>query len=150
MTAPASNITPAYARNYWVVIKVRKKLGGEQVEFLKWNDLRYELRLKYDWYFKYRAALLQVKYPKYHVELAFGDEPVTQKQFEDVLLGKIAARKRKIAQHQSSLFAARQNWNELFPIEQHPDYVKATEKLNRLIKELEDLEDELLKHSNHA
>ena len=53
---------------HWVLIEVCKKYG-DKVEFIKWSDLPFSVRNKWDWYFKYRAALLQVKYPKYYVQM---------------------------------------------------------------------------------
>ena len=49
---------------HWYIVKVLND-KREVVECLKWSGLKWELRIKYDWYFKYRAALLQIKYPRF-------------------------------------------------------------------------------------
>ena len=49
-------------------ISVREKIGSDVIEFLIWKNMDFKLVFKWDWYFQYRAALLQVKYPKYRVE----------------------------------------------------------------------------------
>lgn len=139
-------ITNAYERLFWVVIKVKTKRGnGDLVEYLKWGGLRFDLRNKYDWYFKYRAALLQVKYPKYYVEFIFGDDPPTPDHVKHTLANKIKAKKGKITEIDRKLELARANWQELFPITQHPIYAKAEEKVQRLKMELSELEAELKK-----
>lgn len=114
--------------------------SGEVIHFVSWSGLRWELRLKYDWYFKYRAALFQVKYPKYKVETYWGNEPATAKTLEQIKQAKIVAKKRKITEYKNKLKAAEENWSTLFPIENDIQYQRAVEKIKRL-------EDEL--HYNH-
>lgn len=58
---------------FWFRIKVYTKRGGEMVETLYWELLPFEVRMKWDWYFKYRAALLQVKYPRFVVDCIWGN-----------------------------------------------------------------------------
>lgn len=131
-------------RLHWVVIKVKTRFGsGDLVEFLKWDGLRFELRMKYDWYFKYRAALCQVKYPKYDIELSWGNEPASPKHMNDVIKGKITAKKRVITQIENSLKIAESTWIEMFPIDEHPLYMKSKGKLARLRLELASMEQEL-------
>lgn len=130
-------------RLHWVVIKVKTKFGsGELFEFLKWDGLRFELRMKYDWYFKYRAALCQVKYPKYDVELRWGNEPATPKRMNYVIKNKITAKKRVITEIENKLRKAESSWVEIFPIDEHPHYIKAKGKLARLKMELKAMEEE--------
>ena len=131
-------------RLHWVVIKVKTRFGnGDLVELLKWDGLRFELRMKYDWYFKYRAALCQVRHPKYEVELSWGNEPASPKHMNDVLKGKITAKKRVVTETGNKLRKAESSWTEMFPIVEHPHYIKAKWKLARLMMELAALEEEL-------
>ena len=116
---------------FYYVIQVYNKPGGDSIEFLKWDKLTMELRKKYDWYFKYRAALLQVKYPKYEVEQRWGTYP----KFSDEELkqierkNKIAGYKRMITKITNAINKTRAEWNDIFPLEDHPSYIKAVNKL---------------------
>lgn len=120
---------------HWFNIKVINQ-RREIVEFLSWSGLKWELRLKYDWYFKYRAAMLQVKYPKFEVQTYWGNEPATGKTLEDIRKGKIRAKKSKITEYKNKLKKAELNWSSLFPIEDDIDYQRAVEKIKRLEFEL--------------
>ncbi len=137
-----------YTLLHWVVIKVLTKQGpyGEQIEFLKWDGLRPELIVKYNWYFNYRAALCQVKNPKCLVEQRRGFEPATPKRLSEVYKGKITAKKRVITETDNKIKKAEKMWTEIFPIEEHPLYAKAKGKLARLKYELAELEEELKKN----
>lgn len=121
---------------HYFIIKVYPKRGGELIEFLSWNGLVYQLRLKYDWYFKYRAALLQVKYPKYVVDCHWGSEPAQGKTLEQIVEAKIRAKKAKITGYKNKLNKAKTQWASLFPIEDDPDFQRAVEKIRRLEFEL--------------
>ena len=118
----------------WSNIKVINK--REIVEFQSWSGLKWKLRLKYDWYFKYRAALLQVKYPKFEVQTYWGNEPATGKTLEEIRNAKIRAKKSKITEYKNKLEKAKTTWSSLFPIEDDIDYQRAVEKINRLEFEL--------------
>jgi hypothetical protein len=64
-----------YTRVHWVKIYAAEKQGQcDNKIVLLWQQLPFELRTKYDWYFKYRAALLQVQYPRWYVTMTFGSE----------------------------------------------------------------------------
>ena len=119
---------------HWFNIKVINK--REIVEFQSWSGLKWKLRLKYDWYFKYRAALLQVKYPKFEVQTYWGNEPATGKTLEEIRNAKIRAKKSKITEYKNKLEKAKTTWSSLFPIEGDIDYQRAVEKINRLEFEL--------------
>jgi len=123
---------------HWFNIKVINH-KREIIEFLSWSGLKWELRLKYDWYFKYRAALLQVKYPKFEVQTYWGNEPATGKTLEAILQDKIRAKKSKITQFKNKLELAKATWSSLFPIEDDIDYQRAVEKIKRLEFELRSL-----------
>lgn len=118
-----------------------KAINGnrEIVEFLSWSGLRFDLRMKYDWYFKYRAALVQVKYPKFQVDVFWGNEPAQGKTLEQIQQGRIRAKKGKVNEIKNKLEKARLNWCSLFPIEDDPTYQRAIEKLRVVEKELTEL-----------
>jgi hypothetical protein len=98
-----------------------------------------ELRLKYDWYFKYRAALLQVKYPKYIVECIWGNEPAQGRTLQQIRESKIRAKKAKTSELNNKIIIAKKNWARLFPIEDDILYQKAIAKIGRLESELKSL-----------
>jgi hypothetical protein len=123
---------------HWLNIKVINH-KREIIEFLSWSGLKWDLRLKYDWYFKYRAALLQVKYPKFEVQTHWGNEPATVKTLEAIRQDKIRAKKSKITQYKNKLEKAKITWSSLFPIEDDIDYQRAVEKIKRLEFELRSL-----------
>ena len=128
----------AYDRVHWFNIKVINE-KRETIEFLSWSGLKWELRIKYDWYFKYRAALLQVKYPKYEVQTYWGNQPATGKTLEEIRQDKIRSKKAKITEYKNKLKKAESSWSYLFPIEDDSDYQRAVEKIKRLEFELQSL-----------
>jgi hypothetical protein len=132
-----SNTINSLALNaHYFIIKVYKNKPRELIEVIKWVNLRIDIRMKYDWYFKYRAALLQIKYPKYTVETIFGYQPATGKTAEQLKLNLIKAKKAKITAYKNKLKKAEETWDSLFPISEDFFYKKAVEKINRLQFEL--------------
>lgn len=146
------NIHSTYTRVYFFNIKMMATKPGEILEYLSWQGLRWELRLKYDWYFKYRAALLQVKHPKYIVETTWGSEPAQGKTLAELITTKARAKRGTITKYRNKLDAYVQEfesyksgYSKLFPIEQEADYRRyvasielAEAKIKRLESELED------------
>lgn len=127
---------------HWFSIKVLNH-KREVIEFYLWDNLRFKLRIKYDWYFKYRAALLQVKHPRFKVETCWGNKPAIGKTLLQFKKDKIKSKKSKITEYKNKLNLAKQNWISLFPIEDDPFYQKAEMKINRLENELKILQNEL-------
>ena len=123
---------------HWFSIKVMDD-KRQVVEFVCWDGLKWQLRLKYDWYFKYRAALMQVKYPKLEVQCCWGNQPASGKTLEQIRLDKIRAKKSKITMYKNKLEMAKAKWTGLFAIEDDIDYQRAAEKINRLECEVRDL-----------
>lgn len=136
------NEEPTFANvTFWVSIQVFK--GRDSIERLYWNDMRLDTRNRYGWYFNYRAALLQVKYPKYRIEYHWGNEPAVGKSKIEYIKSRISAKKRTISKYNNIINNARANWNELFPIEEHELYIKGIAKIERLKNELIEIETEL-------
>lgn len=138
-----------YNTAYYFNIKVYGP-GREIVECLSWAGLRYELRLKWDWYFKYRAALLQVQYPKHTVEILHGSEPATGKTLEQLesnkliaLKGKITRAKNKLAAYEKEFAAWQKSYTEIFPREQHPANIAYSLNIAMAKNKLKDLEEKL-------
>ncbi|KKP51035.1 MAG: hypothetical protein UR43_C0028G0006 [candidate division TM6 bacterium GW2011_GWF2_33_332] len=133
-------------RVHWVRILVSDTLGSAEITRLYW-EVPWTLRLKYNWYFKYRAALLQVQNPKKYVEMTWGNFSKLspkEKKLHD-LKNKIIAKKRKITEFTNKFNYVKQQWNELFPIEDDPQYNNVIAKLERLKCELISFEKEFEK-----
>lgn len=131
-------------KSFWFIIRVRNPKNLDQVEFVKWSNMTMEIRMKYDWYFKYRAALLQVKYPKHNVITNWGSEPASGKAKEHILNDRIKGKKATLTKYKNILQNAEKNWNSLWPIADDLYYQKALAKILRLESEL----DELLTNKN--
>lgn len=116
-----------------VYLKVRtKRANGENIAFHKWEDLTLQLLVRYDWYFKYRAALYQVKYPKAFVEYSRFKHEAKGNQLQIALRNRWIAKKRKVTEWTNRIARAEAEYNELFPIEEHKVYIKAVAKLAKL------------------
>lgn len=81
--------------HYFIVRCDTKNGGGENVFFIKWSGLRFELLIKYRWYFNYRAALLQIQYPKYIVETKWGYETAVGLTAKFLYKRKLTSKKQK-------------------------------------------------------
>ena len=133
-----------------VRIKVLKGLNPyDAIESLSWSGLPNALMIKYRWYFEYRQALLKVKYPKNKVTLERHTyQPQTSNEKEQArtrLKNLAAARQRKITEISRKIAAAKKDWRQLFPIEEHPHYSQAKSKLYRLQTEKAEYEQQLKK-----
>lgn len=132
---------------HWVQIKVFTKRGGDLIERLYWEQLPFAVRVKWDWYFKYRAALLQVKYPKAEVVLLWGHQTgVGVAAHQRVIAAKkaqITKTEKEAAKLCESMQLAAKNWVQLFPIEEHTQYRQARTALAKLNSKLLRLKEEL-------
>jgi hypothetical protein len=138
---------------HWVLI-VAKNERREVVEVLRWDCMKYGLRLKWDWYFRYRAALMQVKYPKFEIQYRWGNEPATGKTLSGIIKDKIAAKRAQITKFKNKLSAYAERRKSLFPVEDEIPYKSALEKIRKKEIELEELiqkqnliENETTKHT---
>lgn len=120
---------------YRVEVKTRM-YGGETIESLYWDNMTLDQSVKWSWYFRYRAALLQVANPKTYVDISNGPYDPTPKDQADIYRRRLIARKRKITEWNNKLQKAKDTWNELFPIENDHFYKKAVAKI---AKDEEDL-----------
>lgn len=105
-----------------------------------WKDLNFELFCKYKWYFEYRYALLRVLYPKVLIRHEMFKRELNKKELINHIKNKIIGKKRTITKYKNRLNDFENNWNSLFPISDYEPYIKAVEKIERLKKELIELE----------
>lgn len=112
------------------IISYHKYEGCHRRVEREWTELRFELMMKYQWYFRYIAAQMQMQHPK----RLFGFEVYRMKSNQEAkviekksLQNKIISAKAKITQFENELVKLRNNWTEIFPLEQHPKW-EATQK----------------------
>lgn len=107
------------------------KASDAKVMYYK-KDLPFELFIRWKWFFRYRAALIQVQHPKQFVELEFikvkftPDLQVLLKRAKDKFIGA----KATLTKYQNKKKEMEDNWNELFPIQQHPKYMFVMDKID--------------------
>lgn len=107
------------------------KASDAKVMYYK-KDLQFELFMRWKWFFRYRAALIQVQHPKQFVELEFikvkftPDLQVLLKRAKDKFIGA----KATLTKYQNKKQEMEDSWNELFPIEQHPKYMFVMDKID--------------------
>jgi len=96
---------------------------------------------RWKWFFDYRAALLRVKHPKAYIEITSGPYQYTppEEEVAKLIADKIRGKKAMITKVENRINQAKQEWNELFPIEENMHYQKALFKLETLNKELQEL-----------
>lgn len=109
------------------------------------NDLPMNLRIKYDWYFKYREALIIIKNPKNYTELSFVAYDAPKETIEQIELkrskDKLKAAKAKVTKIENRMNLFKSEYNSLFPIQEDPIYIellwykiKAERDLDKLLK----------------
>ena len=130
-------------------ISVREKIGSDVIEFLIWKNMDFKLVFKWDWYFQYRAALLQVKYPKYRVEYDRWSTTAEGRTLQRIELDKKTKRitvcKRMITKCKNSIESYRLEQNSLLiPNWNNERYLKTIDKFNEYSKELNLLNSELI------
>lgn len=114
---------------HWVTIRVLD-LSRKVVFFISWTDLPFALRMKYDWYFTYRAALAQVHNPKYTIQFNWGSEAASGRSLQRILEVKISSKKglitkwvAKLEYHSATLRTFVFNYCSIFDIEQNSRYI---------------------------
>lgn len=95
------------------------------------NEMRVDFFVRWKWYFEYRAALLRVKHPKAFIELNHGpyEYVLPEDKYREKIKNQYLSDKRQLTKFKNKLNSIRENWNELFPIEENPDWIKVTKKL---------------------
>lgn len=141
---------------HWVNVKVLDHQRN-MVFFQSWSDLPTNLRMKYDWYFRYIAALKQVKYPRYSVQLSWGNSPAEGRSLLRILSTKVSAKRGTITKYHNKLtyYTAQfdnfcRNYSSIIPLEEDCRYKAykvnidfATAKIKRVEEELSSLIDKV-------
>jgi len=124
----------------WVVrIRVGNLPLARQAYFR--NEMTYEFYARWKWFFEYRAARIKVANPRVqvHYEATAYKYTLPEHEYRTKLQNKLIRRKGQVTEFRNKIANARANYNELFPIEEHPHWVKVQAKLNRLIAEYEEI-----------
>jgi len=126
-------------RVHWVIIVVKTRMGGQTLWWKKWENLPWNTRTKFDWYFKYRAALAQVNNPRAEVEFRWGHEPATGNTLEIAYKNKLKGKRATITKFENAIKEAESTWDQLFPITDDIRYINKKRKLERLHMEYNEL-----------
>lgn len=132
----------------WIV---EKTLSGPVTAHCEWTGLALPMLVKYKWYFKYRASLLQIAHPKKHFFFTINRTFETadqRKALIQTITNKLRNAKSKLTQATTKLNLIKSGWNELFPVEQHPDYKKVEQELERREARIRELQSDLDKTNN--
>lgn len=123
-----------------------KSFAGSDGKVAYFRDgLTYELINKYMQYFRYRAALVQVKHPKQHVEIrTFSHEPKSVDAELQFTKNKLRAAKAKLTEWSNKVSKYKFAWCSLYPIEDDAAYQKAMLKIEKQKNRIIELENQLL------
>lgn len=125
-------------------IQVRKGYGQEIIESQEWRNMTLDFVIRWDWFITYKAALLQIKYPKYKVEIVKWDQdPVgkTKLQIQQDLNKKRTTTCKRMITKISNLLSAyeKEQRATLLPNFENEGYLNAKKKLQNYKDELETL-----------
>ena len=125
---------------FTTVLKVHtKRANGESIAFHKWEGYTLQQLVKWSWYFKYRAALYQVKYPRAYIQVTSFKVNAVGRDLTRALYNRWVAKKRKITEWTNKIKRAEDNYSQLFPIEEQKGYITAVAKLARLKEEFKEM-----------
>ena len=134
--------------SFWYDIFVSDKQGGNTISELHWNNLTFDCRTKWNWYFDYRAALLKVKYPKSYIEKRWGSKEINNESPRDLQWRKLIARRvtvnRLVTKFSNAILKYENNERtKLIPDFENPTYLRTVNKLESYKIELMQIESQL-------
>lgn len=140
-----------YTTAFYYKIRVKPSYHGDILEQYIWKDMSFDVYTKWQWYFRYRAALLQVKYPRFKVEESYGAQDYVPANLQlHQLRNKMIARKRKITilnnkmeQVKARMERAKSTWAEIFPIEDSAHWKEAVQFISDTLQKVYELENEI-------
>ena len=96
------------------------------------NEMKVDFFQRWKWFFEYRAALLRVKYPKAFIEYTHSpyEYVLPEEKYREKVKNQYLSDKCQLTKFQNKLNYVLANWNELFPIEENPNWKKIVEKMN--------------------
>ncbi len=116
---------------------VRIYLDHSQVYFR--NNMTNEFFDRWEWFFRYRAARIQIDNPRKVVKYEFGAYAyvLPDEDYRVKLKSIIRQRRGKLTELKNKIKLLKDNWTEIFPVEEHPDWLRVVAKLSKTEKELE-------------
>lgn len=110
-----------------------------------WTGYRFDNFMRWKWYFRYRAALLQVQNPKCYIEMKEYqyDVELDKKEAERHHRAKLTAARRKLTEAINKVERGKKEWNKLFSFEEYPDYQRASEIIEGYKARIVRLEEEI-------
>lgn len=133
---------------YFFKIEVyTRKFGGDFIEKMYWTGYSLDWLTKWRWYFKYRAALLQIKYPRYNVEIYWGKKEAEEKEDEKVIKERqlkkdITTAKRMITKYKNAIKKYEDlESKKLIPNLENPRYLKSLNTLSKYKLKLKTLKE---------
>lgn len=116
------------------------------LEEIIYERTTYDFNKRWKWFYKYRQALLQIKYPKADIEILYETIPVqSYEQQRHLLKNKIIARKRKVTEFDNKIQRFKDGYMDLFPVEENPVYIQLNNRKKYHEMKLENLNEELQK-----
>jgi len=109
----------------------------ERFVFREYSNLRYDQMQRFDWFFRYVAAVAQIRNPRYKIEHTWGVvevSPVHQRlRFARM---SVAARQGMLTKHLEKVQSFLDQHTGLFAATEHEAWPKVEAKTNRLRSEL--------------
>jgi len=114
-----------------IIFSVSGKSALGAVHYFR-NEMSVDFYQRWKWFFEYKAALLRVKFPKAYIKLETGpyEYILPEDKYKEKVKNNYLSAKRQLTKFQNQLNSICQSWNELFPIEENPDWIKVQSKLD--------------------
>lgn len=129
-------------------VRVFDKYGGTLIDSLSWKGMPFKMVQKWDWYFRYRAALMQVKYPRFRVDFVMTSRKAEGRSLKRIDIETREKRKIVVKRVVTKCRNAINKYLEeqhktLIPNMENPKYLKTIDKLAKYTSELDQLDLEL-------
>lgn len=141
-----------YLKRWTVKITLHKaKTYSTHREVIYYNTgLTFQILMKYDWYFRYLAAMQQVKTPKFFVQIEKIEYIVENKEEVKLkhLKNNLKSAMGNLTKNINAMERIKRNWSELFPYYEDIYYQKAVNKIEKYKSKVIEIENEINKLEN--
>jgi hypothetical protein len=129
-------------KRFYCKILAGKNAGGKPCVYFN-KGFTFQQFNKWKWYFEYRAALIKVQNPKWHVEAMHGNydwlPPIEQRIID--LKNKIAGKRREITKWTNAIEQCDKPWlvkaglfTDDYPLDKDEDYIRHQKALTKIEK----------------